>query len=626
MAWLGPSLANLPSAIVLYTLWTATLLLLVFRHRESGINRFGVVLGGAVALRLLFLPTVPDLSVDPFRYLWDGLLTASGINPYRYTPSDPELVHLHDTLLFREMNSRDFHSIYPPLSQWVFLVGGVAWERLGWPDAFLLMKGAMTSLELAGLVALVAAARAWKVRPGLVALYALNPLPVLMVAGGGHSEGGLILGLGLLAWGLALGRNRPSAVASAVAWAGLGLAILSKGIPVLGVPLLLRHHLRQMGWPGTLTLAGIGAVPTMLLALPFMREGLPWGALASADLYVSLFEFNAALVTPVRAVLDAASLPWTPEPGRVLRWAFLGLAAAVILRHPVSSGKDVLRGYLLLQGLYLVTATTVHPWYLLWGLPFIPLVSLYRGAWLWAGWAAFPTYLAYTGVPIFPLSLLFWGGIALFLAPASWPWIRGRLLPLAGRRKARQIAPHLPQGGLVLDLGAGEGWVGRELARSGGGRKVLAADVESFLEVDIPAFIFDGRTLPLLDSSVDAVVLSLVLHHASDPDALLAEAVRVARDRVVITESTFQGQWERRALEFVDRWVNRRRSPDGDRWMEAPLHFRRVPEWVQAMERLGSRVTTNRRLNRIGHRHHLLVVRPDPDGDAAGGRSGPPIT
>lgn len=591
------------------------LLLLAFRYRESGIDRWTVVLGGAVALRLLFLPTVPDLSVDPFRYLWDGLLTATGIDPYRYTPSDPELVHLHDTILFREMNSRDFHSVYPPLSQWIFLLGGTGWDRLGWPGAFLLMKAGMTALELAGLAALAAAARAWSVRPGLLALYALNPLVVLMVAGVGHSEGGLVLGLGLLAWGLAPHRTRRLRVAGSVAWVGLGLAVLSKGIPAVGIPLLFRHHVRQVGWRGTLTRAGIGALPALLLAAPFLANGLPRGALASADLYVSLFEFNAALTASVRGILEALSLAWAVEPGRALRWVFLALATAVILRHRVATGKDVLRGYLLLQGLYLITATTVHPWYLLWGLPLIPLASRHRAAWLWAGWAAFPTYLAYQGIPMLPLSLLFWGGITAFLVRDSWPWIRRRLLPPAGRRKARQIDPHLPESGLVLDLGAGEGWVGLELARSGR-RRVVAADVEPFLEVDLPAFVFDGRSLPIPDGSVDVVLLSLVLHHASDPDTLLREAMRVARDRVVITESTFRWEWERRALELVDRWVNRKRSPEAGRWEEAPLHFRRVPEWVKTVEGLGGRVTVNRRLNRVGHRHHLLVAIP-PDPSAA---------
>ncbi len=568
-----------------------------------------------MALRLLFLPTVPDLSVDPFRYLWDGLLTATGIDPYRYTPSDPELVHLHDTILFREMNSRDFHSVYPPLSQWVFLVGGMGWDRLGWPGAFLLMKAGMTALELAGLAALAAAARAWSVRPGLLALYALNPLPVLMVAGGGHSEGGLVLGLGLLAWGLAHQGGRGLGMAGIVSWAGLGLAILSKGIPAVGIPLLLRHHIRRTGWRATLTYAGIGAVPALLLSLPFMTSGLPRGALASADLYVSLFQFNAALVTPLRAALDAVSLAGALEAGRLVRWVFLALAVAILLRHPVDRGKDVLRGYLVLQGLYLVTATTVHPWYLLWGLPLIPLVTLHRSAWLWAGWAAFPTYLVYTGVPMPPLSILFWAGVALLVVPDSWPWIRRRLLPLAGRRKARQIRPYLPAHGLLLDLGAGEGWVGLELARPGT-LQVVAADVEPFLEAKIPGFVFDGRSLPLSDDSVDVVILSLVLHHAADPDAVLEEALRVARDRVVITESTFRWEWERRALELLDRSVNRKRSPEAGRWEEAPLHFRRVPDWVEAVERLGGRVAVNRRLNRVGHRHHLLVAIPPDRGTA----------
>lgn len=609
LAWLGPTLATLPGAVILYSLWTGALLLLVFRFPGGGIDRTVVVLGAAVALRLLFLPTVPDLSVDPFRYLWDGVLSASGVNPYRFAPSDPELVHLHDTVLFREMNSRDFHSIYPPLSQWIFLLGGLSWDELGWPGAFLVMKAGMTLLELVGVAALLSAARNWGIRPGLVALYALNPLAVLTVAGGGHSEGGLVFGLGLLAWGLAHGRGGRGAMAGVVAWTGLGLAIVSKGIPVVGIPLLLLHHLKGVGWRGTAARALCGAVPAIVLSLPFMISGLPRGALASADLYVSLFEFNAALVAPARALLEAIPGASPTEAGRLLRWLFLVLGAAVVLRHPLREGPQVLRAYLVLQGLYLITATTVHPWYLLWALPLVPLASAYRGAWLWAAWAAFPTYLVYAGAPMRLLSLLFWGGVALLMAASAWPWIRSGLLPLAGWRKARQILPFVPDRGLVLDLGAGEGWVGSALTRWGE-RRVVAADVEPFLRTRLPYFVFDGRSLPLPNGAVDTVVLSLVLHHASDPDALLAEALRVARGRVVITESTYRWEWERRALEWADRWVNRQRSPDAARWAQAPLHFRRVDEWIRAAERGGGKILLSRRLNRIGHRHHLLTVKP----------------
>ena len=45
----------------------------------------------AVVLRIIFLPGMPSLSDDVYRYQWDGRVQQAGINPYRYAPDDPRL-------------------------------------------------------------------------------------------------------------------------------------------------------------------------------------------------------------------------------------------------------------------------------------------------------------------------------------------------------------------------------------------------------------------------------------------------------------------------------------------------------------------------------------------------------
>lgn len=595
----------------MYSAWTLVLLWLVIRHGRR-LDRAWLLLGGAALLRLLFLPTLPDLSVDPFRYVWDGWVSASGINPYRYTPSDPLLVHGHGEILFREMNSRDFFSIYPPLSQWLFLPAGLGYERWGWPGAFFVLKGTLALAEFAGLIFLLRALRRWDVPLRYLALYAWNPLTLVAISAVGHSEAGLVLGVGLLALGLA--RAAPT-----LAWVGLGLAGVSKGVPFLLAPLLFRFHVSSRGLGRASRSAVAGLLPALLLSLPFLFPGLPGRVLDSMDLYVRLFEFNAGLFALLRAALDPA-LAGDPSAliGPALRWLFLIAALAIWVRHPLSSGREVLGGGLLLMGLYLATATTVHPWYVLWGLVLVPFVQRHRAAWLWAAWAGFPTYLVYTGVSESLMAGLFWGGVAGFVAVEEWPRLRTPLLRLAGRRKARQVDGHI-HGSKILDLGAGEGYVADAL-RKDHRRKVILADLFPSFRVPGPAFVFDGRRLPLADGAVDTVLLSLVLHHADDPDALLAEALRVTKDRVVVTESTYRYRWERTLLERLDRWVNRDRGSGPMGRAEDDLSFGRVDEWEERIRRAGGQLVDSRRLNRVGHRHHLFVARPVP-GDPPAQRS-----
>ena len=55
------------------------------------VHRLGVderlLWGVAITLRVVLLPLAPELSDDVYRYLWDGHVQLSGINPYLHAPA-----------------------------------------------------------------------------------------------------------------------------------------------------------------------------------------------------------------------------------------------------------------------------------------------------------------------------------------------------------------------------------------------------------------------------------------------------------------------------------------------------------------------------------------------------------
>src|SRR6056297_1732679 len=86
-----PLLAGFPSA------WPGLVALvfvasggLVFLWRRDPLTTTEV-LWGALILRLAFLPLLPGLTDDLYRYVWDGWLQMEGINPYRYPPEHDAL-------------------------------------------------------------------------------------------------------------------------------------------------------------------------------------------------------------------------------------------------------------------------------------------------------------------------------------------------------------------------------------------------------------------------------------------------------------------------------------------------------------------------------------------------------
>ena len=101
----------------------------------------------------------------------------------------------------------------------------------------------------------------------------------------------------------------------------------------------------------------------------------------------------------------------------------------------------------------------------------------------------------------------------------------------------------LTAGATVLDFGAGTGWFARFLTQLG--CRVILLDVsETALEMarelyrrqpvigDRPEpefLLFDGRTIPLPDASVDRVLSFHAFHHAPHPAAVLGELARVLK-------------------------------------------------------------------------------------------------
>ena len=108
--------------IASYALAFLPYFLVLFFLRRTPTTRalfLGVLLAG-VLLRILFLPFAPVLSDDIYRYVWDGRVAMSGINPFAFAPQAEELRHLRDAAIWPLINHPTVPTIYPPAAQLVF--------------------------------------------------------------------------------------------------------------------------------------------------------------------------------------------------------------------------------------------------------------------------------------------------------------------------------------------------------------------------------------------------------------------------------------------------------------------------------------------------------------------------
>ncbi len=136
---------------------------------------------------------------------------------------------------------------------------------------------------------------------------------------------------------------------------------------------------------------------------------------------------------------------------------------------------------------------------------------------------------------------------------------------------AKQLAPLLPQGARVLDVGCGDGLIDKLILEQRPDVTIVGVDVHPRALPHVPVQIFDGKHLPFADDSFDVVMFIDVLHHADDPFGLLKEAKRVSPGHLILKDHLCESAWDRKILTFMDAVGNQRfgvRLP-GNYWSES---------------------------------------------------------
>jgi SAM-dependent methyltransferase len=140
----------------------------------------------------------------------------------------------------------------------------------------------------------------------------------------------------------------------------------------------------------------------------------------------------------------------------------------------------------------------------------------------------------------------------LKVKPARWALCHLALWRV--QEKLAEITSYLDLADRVLDVGAGNCILCQELGRRG--YDVVPVDLQnlSFVEEIVPV-AYDGTTLPFGDDSFDVALVITVLHHAPDPNAVLAEVRRVAK-RIIVIEEVYDNLLEKYLTFAIDSLFN----------------------------------------------------------------------
>jgi alpha-1,6-mannosyltransferase len=328
-----------------------------------------LVLGVAVAMRVVTFVTPPWLSSDIYRYVWDGRVQLAGINPYRYIPAADELAYLRDDV-WPHINRADYApTVYPPAAQAIHALAAVVTPGV---YGMKLMATLFDALAIGSLILLLRIAGRG---PAELLIYAWLPLPAWEYVGNAHIDGAAA---GLLALALLLSLRGRSV------WVGivLGVAALTKFLPAVVLPAFWR--------PRDWRLLIAFAATVVAFYVPYATVG--WRVLGFLDGYVSEEGIASGHGFFVLQLLDTV-VPLADQASKVyivLALCLLGLLAArfaFATPLPAAPGARVqmqARQAAILCAVLLTAVSPHYPWYIGWLGPLACLAPLPGVLWMLA--------------------------------------------------------------------------------------------------------------------------------------------------------------------------------------------------------------------------------------------------
>lgn len=389
-----------------------------------------VTLAGASAMQIAAFTTAPRYSDDLYRYVWDGRVQASGIDPYRYVPMATRLAGLRAgsglfpptgrgldpshcvtsapgitagcTLLNRPL----VHTIYPPVSEAYYFLAHW-WGPRGIQISAAILALGVTVLLLVGLPRIGIDARN-------AVLWAWCPTVAIEAGNGGHAD--VLAVLFTAAALLALAANR-------VAGGGilLGLGIAAKVTPALAVPAALRR--RPVALPASLGGVVIGVYLPHILAVGSAVEGFLGGYL-NEEGYQSGTRF---------ALLDTVVPTSLVKPAAV---AVLALTAILVWR--LSDPEQPWHGALVTAGAAFLVAAPPFAWYAELLVLFVAFAGWRSIGWIAVAYAGYAVQTGATALQGYGTALV--AVVVVYAAQAAYKALR------LGRSSHRRLVQAQPLG------------------------------------------------------------------------------------------------------------------------------------------------------------------------------------
>lgn len=312
-------------------------LIIIIKNSVLSKSSLSLMLILGLLFRLTLIPIEPIASDDVYRYLWDGKVQAHGTNPYAYAPNDSALTHLNSEQLPSKVNFPHLKTIYPPYSQWIFLLAYLIAGESIWGIKLLLFLS-----EILTILFIYLTLKNFNLNEKYVLVYALSPLPILQFFIDAHVDG---VGITLLAMFIYF----LSAKKYFMSYLAFGLSIVSKIITIIIFPFLLKgKKLKEL-----IHILIVTVVTMALVYLPYSFSGSPFEALF---IFAEKWYSNGAIFTLFQKIFEDNFL------SRIFSMILFIVGYAWIY----FSDKELKDKIYLAFVLFFIFSPVVHPWYITW--------------------------------------------------------------------------------------------------------------------------------------------------------------------------------------------------------------------------------------------------------------------
>ncbi|MDH7603828.1 MAG: hypothetical protein QHH13_02910 [Melioribacter sp.] len=336
-----------------YILSSAVFILISFFVLKYNLNKNIIIISVLIGIiiRISFINTMPIGSDDIYRYMWDGKVQSNGINPYKFSPADSNLIFLHSDILPAKVNFPELKTIYFPLSQWLFFLGYQLSGENIWGYKLILMI-----FELLTIIILHLILRKLNMPSNYLLLYVLCPLPIFQFALDSHLDG---YGLLLITMSILFYLMRRLAIS--MIFLGLSLSIKPIGILFIPVFFLEEHKISDK-----LKILFLPFVTFFIQFIPYIFSSNPFEALF---VYAKHWSFNGGIFTLLNSFIKHNQIT------RIV----CGIVLLIVLIPLYLSKYDLLKKIYYSVLMLLIFSPVVHPWYIGWLTVLMPVVPAYSG-------------------------------------------------------------------------------------------------------------------------------------------------------------------------------------------------------------------------------------------------------